>query len=1128
LWPERSSESARHSLSDAVYRLRKALGRDCIVSNGDSIHINTEIIRTDLASFDHALRDRDLALAVSLRPRPFMDGFHLPESQAFEDWRAAEARRLDELVEEALEELARVAYGAEDWKSAINYWARLSDMDPYNTRYCMGWVDTLEASGDPGNAIRLGEDHIELLRDDLGAEPPSDLPFRLDALRLGAGGKKDGDVSIGGARGADGGLPFGVRPSAAGAFRHQAFGGRQEELDRLRGFLEGTMEGRGGVALITGEAGTGKTALATEFSRRMEVFYPNLVVATGHGNAHTGSGDPYLLFREVLCLLTGDVEEGYAAGSISLDRAKRLWALFPVSVGALLARGPDLIDTFLDRRRLRGHQLDFFGGATPESNGLRADLAEITTASKRAAQPALLMQFGATLRAISKTHPLLLILDDLQWADSSSVNLLSHLARHLEGTRILILCLFRPSEAAVGLEGARHPLDPVVNELKRTFGDIELHLGETTDRGFVDSIVDLQPNTLQREFRDRLFDLTRGHALLTVELIQAMQDRGALLKDKEGRWVERGDLSWDVLPARVEAVISERLRRLPDRLRRALRVASASGEFFSGEAVEAVIAEGGEDPFPSAVEELERVHHLIHGRGIRRSTRGSQSVYRFRHILFQRYAYKAMGEEERIRTHRFLGLALEEFHRGKDREEHSLEIARHFQEAGLPEKALEYWELAGIRAQALGAYPESAQHLAAALESLLLLPPGRERDLRELDLQIELGFSLMYSAGAGQEETCLRALELSRRVGSSDQLFAVLAQEYWTFCHYGGDHRKGRRVAEAVLSLARTLDDVGLLSHALEVAGCAAHMVGDFPSALVRYHEMAVVYDPEVHGHDRYSISHDPRCSAIANIGSTLWALGFPDQALILGREAVTKARQLENPSTLLMVTMFLGFLHAWRMEFEEARTVLADLRERSWEVGAELYYDPFILTFSGWCQARQGEIVAGIQDLEKGLMGHREIGWSPWLPYRTALLADALRLAGQPEEGLKILESAQEGVESREDLYHESDVLRIKGELLLALSSPDPIGAEAAFREALTVARRQGARSYELRAACSLAEFLIRQDRKAEAETDLWGVHVWFTEGFDTPDLKRAGVLLKELDPVKGARPLLRPDDWA
>jgi predicted ATPase len=150
---------------------------------------------------------------------------------------------------------------------------------------------------------------------------------------------------------------------------------------------------------------------------------------------------------------------------------------------------------------------------------------------------------------------------------------------------------------------------------------------------------------------------------------------------------------------------------------------------------------------------------------------------------------------------------------------------------------------------------------------------------------------------------------------------------------------------------------------------------------------------------------------------------------------------------------------------------------------------------------------------MREGLNGHQEMGWKVWLPYRTALLADALRLAGEAEEGLGLLEQVHQGVEEREDLANESEILRIKGELLLSLPAPDPTRAEKAFRDAIQVARWQGARSYELRAATSLAEFLHAEGRRDEAREVLTEIYHWFTEGFDTPDLKGAARLLQSLE---------------
>jgi adenylate cyclase len=192
------------------------------------------------------------------------------------------------------------------------------------------------------------------------------------------------------------------------------------------------------------------------------------------------------------------------------------------------------------------------------------------------------------LRTLAKTHPLLLMLDDVQWADSASIGLLFHLGRRLEGSSILIACAYRPEEVALERAGERHPLEKVLAEFKWSLGDVWVDLrraDEREGRSFVDALLDTEPNRLGEDFRRALFEHTGGHPLFTVEVLRAMQERGDLVPDAEGRWVEGPSLDWERLPARVEAMIAERIGRLDEELRDVLAVASVEGEWFTAQVV---------------------------------------------------------------------------------------------------------------------------------------------------------------------------------------------------------------------------------------------------------------------------------------------------------------------------------------------------------------------------------------------------------------------------------------------------------------------------------------------------------------------------------------------------------------
>ncbi len=362
-------------------------------------------------------------------------------------------------------------------------------------------------------------------------------------------------------------------------------------------------------------------------------------------------------------------------------------------------------------------------------------------------QSALFEQYTQVLRALAGQRPLLVALDDLQWADGGSINLLFHLGRQIEGSHILIVGAYRPAEVAMGrpaspllggMEGdrERHPLEPVVNEFKRHFGKIEVDLERAEGRPFVEALLDREPNRLSDAFRESLHQHTRGYPLFTVELLRGMQERGDLVQDREGHWVEGPDLDWETLPARVEAVIAERIGRLPQRLREALTVASVEGETFTAEVVARVRAADEGEVVRFLSETLDRKHQLVSARGVLRVGNQCLSRYRFRHILFQKHLYSRLDPVERVYQHQAVGTALETLV-GEGAEEvgaieaSAAQLARHFREAGIAGKAVGYLRQAGERAQRLYANEEAAEHFRQALALLEEVPPdGSQREWR--------------------------------------------------------------------------------------------------------------------------------------------------------------------------------------------------------------------------------------------------------------------------------------------------------------------------------------------------------------------------------------------------------------
>jgi len=496
------------------------------------------------------------------------------------------------------------------------------------------------------------------------------------------------------------------------------FVARDEELSRMHGFIDQALNGGGSVCFVTGEPGAGKSSLLEEFSRRVLLEYPDLILAAGDCNPQTGTGDPYLPFREIMSALTGAEE----VGTDGQDEPGRSRSFFQTSARLLAEHGPDLIDIFVPggalltrlgaqaasriRSRKRGNESD------STSSILRTD--------RDLEQTNLFEQYTNVILALAEKQPLILLLDDLHWADEASISLLFHLSRRLSSARVLIIGAYRAHEITAGRDGKRHPLEATLNELKRYYGDIWVDLGNLkadTNQRFVDQVLDAECDVADEAFRSALFKRTGGHALFTVELVQYLKERGHLLQDAEGRWEVSPRLRWDGLPARVEGVISERISRIDSAENELLTTASVIGESFPAEILAAILKPDLRDVIRSLSGSLAKTHALVRAEGFERPAGRRLSMYGFRHNLMHRFFYESLDEIERGFLHEEAGVALESMFDG-DQAAAAVQLARHFAEAGIRDKAANYLVLAAHQARTAYAHTEAMSHCRKALEIL--------------------------------------------------------------------------------------------------------------------------------------------------------------------------------------------------------------------------------------------------------------------------------------------------------------------------------------------------------------------------------------------------------------------------
>ncbi len=476
-------------------------------------------------------------------------------------------------------------------------------------------------------------------------------------------------------------------------------------------------------------------------------------------------------------------------------------------------------------------------------------------------------------------------------------------------------------------------------------------------------------------------------------------------------------------------------------------------------------------------------------------------------------AYGSLLRERRGVLHERTGQAIEALN-PQALDAHYEELAHHYGRSANTPKAVEYLRLAGEQAVARSAYGEAIARLRQALELLKTLSDTRERDELELVVQSALGQALLVIEGlasAEAEQAYVRARDLARCLGDASQLFAAL-NGLRTVQIARAEHDKSQLLAEELLGVARESHDPGQLLRALFGMGVASFYRGEFYEAREHLEELLRLYDPKKHrGHEYLKPTANVGIWGLLFFSWTLFPFGYADQALTRARQGLALARELSHAFSEGTALLGLGIVHMFRRESKASLETAETLIALSSEQGFPSYL-AFGAGFRGAALAEQGDLQEGIAGMRSVIEGMRARGAVVGSSWYLALLAGAHRKAGQVEEGLAAAAEELEFVRKTGEHWGEAELHRVKAELVLARTPADPEGAEASFRDALEVARRQSAKSYELRAATGLARLWRKQGRRQEARDLLAPVYDWFTEGLDTRDLKEAKALLDEL----------------
>jgi serine/threonine protein kinase/predicted ATPase len=869
--------------------------------------------------------------------------------------------------------------------------------------------------------------------------------------------------------------PCGSRGSFAVSARRPTVG-RQRQRAALREEFETAAAGRGSVLCVMGEPGLGKTTLVESFLDELAASSQPWSLARGRCSERLAGAEAYLPILEALdSLLVSD------GGPSAAQAMKLLAPTWYVQLVPLAVDDPSL--------------------------------SRVLTEAKTGSQERRKRELGVFLEEVARQRPLVLFLDDIHWADPSSVDLLAYLGSRCCGWRVLIVLTYRPSD----LLRSRHPFGPVKLELQARGVCREVALPFLSRDDLTQYLaLAYAGHRFPEEFADVLHARTEGNPLFLVDLLRYLSDRGVIVREHGASVLARAvpDLQSE-LPESVRSMIQKKVDQLRRADRRLLMAASVQGREFDSAVVARVL-----DREPADVEErlhaLERVHALV--RHIRELTFPDGIVtqrYSFVHVLYQNALYGAL---QPTRKAAWSGAAAEATlsHYGESSAAVAAELALLFEVARQPARAVECFLVAARKAAAVFAHHEAAALARRGLALRQQLSDAPECAGQELSLLRILGVSLVATHGFASpevEQTYVRARTLCLQAGDPAALFPVL-YGLWNVYLLRCDFARCKDLASQMFALAQTQSEPVLLLQAYNVMQQPLFHEGDFAAARGLQDEGMALYDPHRHRTLTAVYGEDPGVGCLAYAAVTLYCLGYPDQALRSVQAARQLADELSNPFDRARALYFAAFTHLCRRETRLTRELAEELMELSSEQGfALLWHGGMIL--HGWGLAQEGRTADGIGQMRQGLAGWQATGALSHRPYHLALLAKALAQEGNAQEGLTTLAEALDLYTACGERFLEAELHRLRGELLLAAGQKDPSvwnEAHVCFRKARDVARAQQAKSLELRAVISLARLYRQQGRQAEARPLLADTYGWFTEGFDLPDLRSARALLELL----------------
>lgn len=1055
LWPDMPEQNARRNLRHALWQVRKAIGDKYIQADRLSIVFDSDApCWIDVAAFKGNRKTYsldDMIAAVSLYQGKLLPGF-------YESWIVPERERLQIVYDRHMGSLLEALEAEARWEDVLTWAERwIAEGDSLEPAF-RAMMRAYNGLGNQAGVAACYRRCVETLQDVLGVAPSEETQTLYRLLSQGRPPQETVSSGLDGRETIPAELP--VHKTSKFALLRRLTGsrliGRDYEFAELREFWKRAQGGEGHLLLIAGEAGVGKTRLVRELIREVERQGGSVLQGTYYAEMDV----PYLGFWEALRDHLRSMESQLARDTIG-QLVPELVKLVPeiTELTGPVKPNPPLGTVSAERVRLFDHVSRF-------------------------------------IERLAAHTPLLIFLDDLHWADEASTTLLGYVLHHARNVPVLFVSTVRDKEINID-----HPLHQKLLDLnrERLYTRLQLH---PLPRSQVDRLLStLLAGPVDSGLAETIADVAGGIPLFVEEIAKSLLEKDAI-RLESGRWQQVGEAAVSV-PHTIEMMIRTRAASLSEDCQVVLQHAAVLGQSFDPAVLRHMLGWKEKRLLDSLDEAMQSgVVTEAEGREDRR--------HRFNHALVQQTLYEEFSAWERADAHLSAGEALEAVYAGAI-DEHVEILAHHFMhshEEGVV-KAARYLLQAAEKAASVYAHDQAINYLRRGLDLLSNYPalPGKAQD--EIRLLLVLGPLLGNTAGRWDDEVGLifrRAESLCRQIECSVSEYFSAMRGLWHYSFSAGNEEEVLKLSPRLISLAEESGDSGLLLEAYHTLWGWEFGRGNTPRAQEYFERGRELFDFEAHRDLSRRFGHDPGTCCL-NMGAfNLWLLGYPDRALQWSQEAYKLGQKMALPFDRLCGINAYVWVYEMRGEHQKA----AQWNEKKLALARETEFPQFVigaLGSQGLALAWQGSHEEGFSYVQEAVEENRATSRYETLTFMRFL--QVCVLTGHVVEGLRALEDELTRNKITGENALEPEIRRLYGELLRMQTPADGGAAEAQFKLALKIARKQEARSLELRAATSLARLWQSQGQAEQAHQLLQPVYSWFTEGFETADLIEARQLL-------------------